>query len=134
MASVAQDTPTFKVLCVEDDYLIRELLEIGLPMKCNSLAVTTVKHGLEAIEYLSTNEVDLIVTDFDMPLCNGAQLAKHVEDSGTSTPVVVFSGQDHSKLRQDVPSAEAYVSKTAAASSLSDLASAVISTLQNRLG
>lgn len=134
MASVSQDTPMFKVLCVEDDYLIRELLEIGLPMKCNSLAVTTVKHGLEAIEYLSTNEVDLIVTDFDMPLCNGAQLAKHVEDSGTSTPVVVFSGQDQSKLRQDVPSAEAYVSKTAAASSLSDLASAVISTLQNRLG
>jgi len=121
---------SYNVLCVEDDYMVRELLELALPMKCSTLNVVTAPHGLDAIAYLERNTVDLVVTDFNMPFCNGAELAEHIESSDSPVPVVVFSGDDESKLRDNVPSAVGYVSKTATRSSLDELASIVATTLQ----
>jgi len=79
-----------KVVAVDDDPLIRELLSIGLRTKSDSLAVDCVGDGFEALELISTQQPDVVITDLDMPRFSGADFAKELERLHPGTPLVIF--------------------------------------------
>ncbi|MEW5797705.1 MAG: response regulator [Bacteroidota bacterium] len=61
-----------KILVVEDDRNIKELVIFKL--KNSGFTVATAGNGLEALEFLKSNSVDLIITDVMMPLMSGKEL------------------------------------------------------------
>lgn len=61
-----------KILVVEDDLNIKQLVVFKL--KNSGFTVATAGNGVEALEFLKANSVDLIITDVMMPLMTGKEL------------------------------------------------------------
>jgi len=114
-----------KVVAVDDDPLIRELLSIGLRTKSDSLAVDCVGDGFEALELISTQQPDVVITDLDMPRFSGADFAKELERLHPGTPLVIFSGCPPETAIRTVPTAVAAVDKIGSPNCLQSLVHAV---------
>lgn len=114
-----------KVVAVDDDPLIRELLSIGLPTKSDSLAVDCVGDGFEALELISTQQPDVVITDLDMPRFSGADFAKELDRLHPGTPLVIFSGCPPETAIRTVPTAVAAVDKIGSPNCLQSLVHAV---------
>jgi CheY-like chemotaxis protein len=80
------------VLLTEDEPLLRELLAMYLYRAGYSVAVAG--EGREALQLFGQvrESVRLIVTDVDMPLVSGIELAAAVEDSGAGCQLLLISG------------------------------------------
>lgn len=81
------------VLVVEDHDVNRQLLEAQLQkLGCST---QSVENGLIALERLSTQRFDLIITDLHMPELDGYQLARRLRDAPESerlkTPIAVLT-------------------------------------------
>ena len=58
--------------------------------------------GVEALEVLNHQEVDVILTDINMPRMNGEELVRRLSDSGlTATVPVIVVSTDATALRKD---------------------------------
>ncbi|HZA53557.1 MAG TPA: response regulator [Candidatus Udaeobacter sp.] len=79
-----------KILIVEDDYLSlknlrRFLSEEGYQVDCAG-------NGYEALELLTKNSFDLVLSDISMPGIDGYELLSHVRASFPSIPVILMTG------------------------------------------
>lgn len=85
------------VLIVDDSKTVRNL--VAFIMKKEGFKVTTAEDGLDGLEKLySAHEVDLIVSDINMPRMDGLTFIKTVreQEAYRDIPIVVLSteGQD----------------------------------------
>jgi len=67
-----------KILAVDDDFLVRESLKALLER--NGFEAEVVASGEEALELLSKEVFDLILTDIRMPKMNGIDTLKAIRD------------------------------------------------------
>jgi len=84
---------TAKILVVDDDVTTLEIYQSCLTD--NNYLVETAISGEKAIEYLKTNNVDLIMLDLMMPGINGfktCRLIKNIEGHH-ATPIIIVSGK-----------------------------------------
>jgi len=88
--------PTFTVLVVEDDHLIRRLLETVL--RENGYEVIAARDGLEALERARSTGIDLLLTDVVMPELGGAELADRLTDLNPGLNVIFMSGYSEGLL------------------------------------
>lgn len=78
-----------KVLVVDDEYSVRELLEIMLEM--DGYAVRSAETGQEALEAFEQESFDLVITDIRMEPVNGLEVLKRCKAISPSTVVVIIS-------------------------------------------
>lgn len=78
-----------RVLHVDDDALVRELVKIGMG-QYGGHDVRSFDSGPAALEHLRSEEVDLIVSDVMMPGMNGPQFVAAVREEGLSAAPVMF--------------------------------------------
>ncbi len=78
------------ILVVDDEPMIRDLLKAS--MAKTQYICHFAKDGKQATELLFEQSFDVVVTDIDMPLMNGIELAKIVKSSFTAD-VIVMTGQ-----------------------------------------
>ncbi|MCR5215210.1 MAG: response regulator [Eubacterium sp.] len=83
-----------KVLFVDDEPYILQGFKVLVDWeKENFEIVGMASNGVEALEFLKKNEVDLIVADIKMPLMNGLELLKTVKENNISDAYfVILSG------------------------------------------
>lgn len=86
------------ILVVDDSPSMRKLLEVVLTRE--KFLITTSKDGLEAQNLLKSRNYDLVISDEEMPLVSGSQLAvwMHGEVSHRDTPFILASGKKDAKL------------------------------------
>ncbi len=63
-----------KILLVDDCRTTRKIL--GLYLKASGYEVVAAENGLDAIEKLAAEEVNLVMTDLNMPYMDGLELVK----------------------------------------------------------
>jgi len=63
-----------KLLVVDDDKTTRKLLSLYL--KGKGYEVVPAENGLDALEKLGTENINLVVTDMNMPYMDGIELTK----------------------------------------------------------
>ena len=82
-----------KILVVEDDSNIEQLVLFKL--KNSGFQVFSAHNGVEAIEFLKKNSVDLVVTDVMMPLMGGKELVMELKKNpDTKTiPIVMLTSR-----------------------------------------
>ena len=102
------------LLVVEDSFMVRELQRSIL--EAAGYRVETAKHGLEALERLASNSnIDLVVTDVDMPEMDGLALTEAIRarTEWQSLPIVVVSSRasDEDRRRGVDAGADAYMVK-----------------------
>jgi CheY-like chemotaxis protein len=79
-----------QLLVVDDDKTIRLLLSRMLSLM--GYDVSLAGNGLQASTMFLTGCCDLVITDLEMPLMNGLELARLVKEQSPHTPVVVITG------------------------------------------
>ncbi len=85
-----ETTPT--VLVVEDEPAIREV--VADLLEGEGYAVRQAADGLEAIDELEVDDVDLVLSDVRMPRLDGPALARRLRRHGSAVPVVLMSAVD----------------------------------------
>jgi len=82
-----------KILVVEDDTNIEQLVTFKL--KNSGFQVHNAHNGIEALEFLKKNAVDLIVTDIMMPIMGGKELVIELKKNpATKTiPVIMLTSR-----------------------------------------
>jgi CheY-like chemotaxis protein len=81
-----------KIVIVDDFSGVRSIIRETLERK--GFIVLEAANGADALKYFDGTQIDLLITDFDMPDINGAQLISKVREMThyTYTPVVVLTG------------------------------------------
>lgn len=93
------DIDTLRCLVVDDSRTARRHMQ-KLLASCGIDQVLEAENGKQAIEVLSAERVDFVVTDYNMPEMNGKELAEYISNSEYSyLPVLmVTSEEDGGKL------------------------------------
>lgn len=79
-----------KILIVDDDKTTRRLLSLYL--KGKGYETITAENGLEAMEKVGTEDINLIVTDLNMPYMDGIELTRTLKSSSWSNiPILMVT-------------------------------------------
>ena len=107
------DTKTFKLLLVDDEPDILEIL--SYPLKNEGFQVHTANNGLEAIKLAKDIQPHLIVLDVMMPEMDGIEACEIIrKDPKISNTLITFlsaRGEDYSKIAGFNAGADDYITK-----------------------
>jgi len=81
-----------RLLLVDDEKWVRAALKwtvenSGIPFEVTGECA----NGLEALDWLRSNPVDLVLTDITMPVMNGLDFLRELRDCGSHIPVVIIT-------------------------------------------
>jgi len=82
--------PPLRVLVVEDEPLVREVVSVYLNE--DGHAVETANNGREGLEKFRNAVFDIVLTDRAMPEMNGDQLAAQIKKLKPGMPVILLTG------------------------------------------
>ncbi len=81
-----------RILLVEDQELVRAALRMMLEL--DGHRVTEASNGAEALSLFAVGQFDLIVTDFEMPLIKGNELAISIKLLAPSQRILMITASD----------------------------------------
>lgn len=92
-----------KILIIEDDIQIQELIKERLLRELPDLELESLTDGISASQQIEYNAYDLIVTDMNLPRKDGASILKRVRHSqlNANTPIVVITGAPDFDMRKE---------------------------------
>jgi two-component system chemotaxis response regulator CheY len=107
---------SFRVLIVDDSPSMRNMIRRVITLSgLDAGAYLEAGDGLEALEILSREWVDVILTDINMPRMDGEQFVRQLSESGiTKTVPVIVVSTDATTLRRkhlDALGAKGYLTK-----------------------
>ncbi len=80
------------LLYVEDDNDTREMTTIILEDLFGSIVVAN--NGEEGYKKFQDNEIDLVITDINMPIMNGLEMAKKIRTLNAEVPIIITSAHN----------------------------------------
>jgi CheY-like chemotaxis protein len=101
-----------RILIVDDDPLAGEMA--SLILESAGHACQRVENAVEALEVLEQQpDLDLVVSDMNMPLVSGADLLAELRERGRMMPFVLLTGDDPQTLSGQLGAASAVLCKDA---------------------
>jgi two-component system, chemotaxis family, chemotaxis protein CheY len=82
--------PHARILVVDDASSCRDIFAAILSK--SGYDVTTAVNGADALERFATEEFDLLLTDWEMPVLDGGRLVLALRSAHVHIPVVMLSG------------------------------------------
>jgi len=104
------DGRKLKVLIADDDFRIGKLISALIKWdELNLECVAVVNNGKDAFQIINDHELDIVITDIQMPLMNGLDLIAQTKEKAKNTKFIVISGYKdfeyaHRALQYDVTS------------------------------
>lgn len=94
-----------RVMVAEDDLHVRELVSIIL--RREGFEVMESSNGKDALKKLNGSNVDMLITDLNMPEMGGIELAGKLRSRPDSelTPVIMITSETHEAIRKKVEKA-----------------------------
>lgn len=85
---------TFRILHADDHLVIRQSMFYLIESKHPDWTVDLVENGDEALRMMARADqpYDVVITDLVMPVMNGIELARRINQGRNSTPVILISG------------------------------------------
>jgi len=81
---------TMKILVVDDEAPVREILKKGLS-QIEGYSIEVARNGLEAIEKIENDVFDLVLTDMKMPEMDGLELLKTIKGTWPDIMVILIT-------------------------------------------
>ena len=94
-----------KVICIVDDQpVLRQMLRFALNIP--GLEVLEAENGVDALEMMSNNHVDMLIVDWQMPKLDGLELVRSLRKNHdhADLPVVIVSCRDDLAARNQARS------------------------------
>ncbi len=87
-----------RILIVEDDpksvQVLQDLLEF------EGFQILTAGNGREGLDRIGAEPVDLVITDFEMPVMNGFELLQRVNQGYPDLPVIMLTGRHREDMEK----------------------------------
>ena len=100
----------YRVLVVDDEEHILNFLSVKL--KANGYEVFTAGNGMQALEFIRSNNIDLIVMDLLMPVMDGLETLKELRTFSTTAVIMLTAkSKDEDKIRGLKLGADDYLAK-----------------------
>jgi two-component system, chemotaxis family, chemotaxis protein CheY len=98
--SAGPQTPSQVILAVDDSASMRQMVRFTL--ESAGFKVVQAADGVEALEFARANEVDLVLTDVNMPRMDGITLVRELRAlaSYKFTPMLVLTTESGSDTKQ----------------------------------
>jgi two-component system, chemotaxis family, chemotaxis protein CheY len=96
---------SYRVLIVDDSSVVRSMVKKAIAMAGLEVEqILEAANGLEALQQLKGNWVDIVFTDLHMPVMNGMELVQSMARDGVlaTTPVVVVSSDPSETRAEDL--------------------------------
>ncbi|MFT5660771.1 MAG: YesN/AraC family two-component response regulator [Sulfurimonas sp.] len=105
MAITAKDlkevASSLNILYAEDEEILREGMQSSLSKLFAN--VYTARNGQEAFEYFKKEDIDIVMTDINMPIMSGVELIESINRYTDKEPkIIVLSAHNESKLLQNI--------------------------------
>jgi CheY-like chemotaxis protein len=109
-----EDPKPYRVLVAEDDEVFLELLAELLEADGRFAVVGRAVNGREAVELAGRMQIDAVVMDIELPVLDGVEATRLIQELRPGLPVVAISGHDYEERVLDIRSAGAadYVRKS----------------------
>ena len=82
---------TIKIVLVDDHHVVRKGVKLLFSSEDNFKVIGDFSNATEAIEFISKNEVDILLTDITMPDFGGIALAKKVKHDFPHTKIIMLT-------------------------------------------
>jgi DNA-binding NarL/FixJ family response regulator len=124
----------YRILVAEDDEDFRIALETVLEADGRFAVVGRASDGREAVELAGRLTVDAVVMDIEMPVVDGVEATRQLQEQTPAVPVVAISGTDYEERVLEIREAGAadYVRKARLEEDLVDALVAAIGTRASR--
>lgn len=102
---------SISVLVVDDEEMMRSLLTKILSRE--GYNILTAEDGLQALEMLREDKIDIVISDMKMPRMNGFELLKHIKDEYPTTGVIIMTAYGDTYTVKDalLLGADEYITK-----------------------
>lgn len=80
-----------KLLLVDDEDFIRQGMRYAIPWEDYDIEVTEASNGQEALDIALRIKPDIVLTDIQMPVMNGLELAKQLQTTLPDTHVIILT-------------------------------------------
>lgn len=80
---------TLNILCVEDDSDVLEIYKALFSLMFKEVYFAT--NGKEGMECFNKHSIDIILTDFQMPIYDGLKMSKKIRELDASIPIVMVT-------------------------------------------
>ena len=87
-----------RIIIVEDDPMVAQLNAACLSAMEGFEVAGVFSNGLEALEFLKENPVDLAIVDVYMPVCSGIELLRRMRGAWIQTPVIMVTAATEMKM------------------------------------
>jgi two-component system chemotaxis response regulator CheY len=96
---------TMKILIVDDDKTTRKLL--GLYLKSKGFEVLHAENGLDGLEKLGSESVNMVISDLNMPYMDGIEFVKAVRADAQQShlPILMITTEQDTEERERAVSA-----------------------------
>lgn len=90
------------ILVVDDSAMMRAVIKRALSQTDLEIgAVLEAKHGREALEIIDREPVDAVLTDINMPVMNGIELLRAIDERDPEHLLRIVVSTDGSDLRRE---------------------------------
>jgi len=96
-----------RVLIVDDDPLVNKLFRRLLEI--DGHCVTSAQSGAEALEHMTTESFDVVITDRVMPIMNGDELSRSLKRLDPDLPVIMSTGYANASDESGFPDSIDYM-------------------------
>ena len=80
-----------KLLIAEDQSMLRDAMATLLSMQDSVESVLQAKNGKEAIDLISTNDIDVAILDVEMPEATGLDVLEYIRSNNIDCKVVIVT-------------------------------------------
>jgi len=96
------------VLIVDDEPEVSELIARRIKKEASGISITIVENGLKCMEHLESNQVDCILSDYQMPGMDGMKLLETLRSQGNTTPFIFITAQGNEDVARQAFKSGAY--------------------------
>lgn len=91
-----------KILIIDDSESIRKLIKHALS-DSEEFELIESENGLEGLDEIKKNNIDLIICDTDMPIMNGIEMVDKVRNTlFKSTPIIALATKPEKKHQESI--------------------------------
>src|SRR5512135_2404105 len=92
---------SLKLLIVDDDTEMSDFIKLRLSTDAPHFEIASVSSGKECLEYVRENEVDCILSDYQMPGMDGMELLVELREQGNDVPLIFITGQGSEEVARE---------------------------------
>ena len=96
---------TVRVLLVDDETDLADVVAINLQQRRESFSVTTATGGQDALSVFESTAVDCVVSDYEMPGMDGLALLREIQQRDESVPFILYTGRGSEEIASEAISA-----------------------------